>query len=705
MTKLKFMGAVTALAFAFCGLSAPMAHAQTSKDISSAELGGAQKLWRPSTPALPYKKAIEDWPLRGVTISPDGKQIAGIAAGAPGRPPVIKVWKTEDMSKTPVVIGSARMRFTNVIFIKNDRLMIFANQPVAAGAGSNWFSKVLFTDLEGKEFIEPLRAAFSVVQTAQAGFFHRLPNDPDHILMSYGEVFEGRDIFKVNVRTGTGSRVTRIPEDEDLSSLGVTATGQMRVKETILAKDGDYIASTFVRQTPTAPWVEMMPLRSTTSSRENISLLRMSQDGSKIWFLSDRGSNFMKAYELNTTTQAVSEPIFQNTEFDAVGITFWVNSESEDDDIDLPIAGFCSNGPSVECIYSDPTMRRIHDTLQAQFPGATVELSRVLKGGKIVLTRVTGANFPDTWYLFKDGRQLTKIGSVLEGFDRQNLAPAQWVTYKARDGLDIPAIVFLPPGYDAARDGKIPLVVMPHGGPWWRDEMDYDTSHWPQLFATRGFAVILPQYRGSRFIGRKLWMAGNNQWGGKMQDDKDDGARWLVAQGVADPERMMMFGYSYGGFAAASAATRSSVESAGLYQCAISGGPAIDLQRIGTDWGENRWLRLFQGKTVGGVDPFQNLDKVKIPWLIFHGSYDRQADTIHSRTTAARMKQVNPTANFRYVEIPGMAHTLGEMTPEHREQFIPLMLDMLDNNCGNISRTFSEPNLELPRGQRRSASR
>ena len=102
---------------------------------------------------------------------------------------------------------------------------------------------------------------------------------------------------------------------------------------------------------------------------------------------------------------------------------------------------------------------------------------------------------------------------------------------------------------------------------------------------------------------------------------------------------------------------------------------------------------LFRSVTVGGWDPMRNLDQVKIPWLIFHGDYDRQADTIHSRSAAARMRQVNPTANFRYVEIPKMSHTLGQMTPAHRTVFLGHLLGWLDTNCGNISTTFSEPGL------------
>jgi dipeptidyl aminopeptidase/acylaminoacyl peptidase len=232
--------------------------------------------------------------------------------------------------------------------------------------------------------------------------------------------------------------------------------------------------------------------------------------------------------------------------------------------------------------------------------------------------------------------------------------------------------------------------------------MDYDTSHWSQMFATRGFAVLQPQYRGSDGLGRKLWLAGDKEWGAKMQDDKDDGAKWLVDQGVADPARMMMYGYSYGGFAAAAAAARSGGASKGLYQCAISGAPVIDMDRLReNEWGENRISRKAQGDTVRGWNPQAHLDQVEIPWLIFHGDYDRQADTVYSRSAAARMRQLNKP-NFKYVEIKKMAHTLNEMTPDMRNQFIPLILDWTSTNCGNISATFKEPGLKTTPAKRAS---
>lgn len=639
--------------------------------------------WKPSTPPLPVEKIVEDWPLRGAVMSPDGKHIAGIA-GVPGQNPAVKVWSTDNLQAPPRVFGSKTMRFVAVNFIKNDRLLITVNQPVQSGARSNWFQKALLTDLDGKEFIEPLEMSGDDVQVARVGLFNRLPNDPQHALMSYGADSGAIDIYKVNVYTGRGERVFRGTDTEDPIGASVDRDGNIRAKTELVPEGGTWINKVFVRE-PGQSWREITSMRQDIAKREGATVIRMSREGDKLWINSNVGTDFNVIREVDTRSGAISEPIFQNTEYDAATMVTWAAADEEQTNGDN-IAGFCYDGPSRECVYTNPILRGIQERLVKAFPGQNVQLSRVVDSGNLALILVTGPAFPDTWYVLRNQRQLTKIGSVLEGFDNRNLGSGQWVTYPARDGLKIPGVLYLPPGYDRDRDGRIPLVVMPHGGPWARDDMDFDISFWPQMFATRGFAVLMPQYRGSDGLGKVLWRAGDNEWGGKMQDDKDDGARWLVDQGIADPNRMMMYGYSYGGFAAAAAAARSSGASMGLWQCAISGAPAIDLARISNDWGDSRIQRIIQGVTVGGWDPQAHLDQVQIPWLVFHGDYDRQADTIHSRTAAARMRSLG-RKDFRYVEIKRMAHTLIQMTPEHRKQFIPLMLDWMDTNCGNISAT------------------
>ncbi len=652
---------------------------------------------------LPLAVVAADWELANVVISPDGKHIAGIAA-VKGQNPVVRIWKTDEMDKVPVQFGSRSMRFLAVSFVKNDRLLIFANQPVALGANSDWFAKAAVTDLEGKNFME-IEGEFS-------GFdlLSRLPADPDNILVQ-AQTETGGEALKYNVRTGRSTRVARLgdnnesfnmmPEAPTGAIVGITdANGQIRTKTELQPKDGTWFSRVFWRPAK-GDWVEMTGLTRDIKKRFQVDVLGMSSDERYLYVATNKNTNFSVLARYNIAEQKLEDPLFANTEYDAASIVFWSKDEADDAVIGTDkIAGFCYLGPSRECIYSDPDLSRIQALLERAFPGQLVSLRGLRNNGSRILVRTTAPNSPDAFYLLKDQRQLVRIGSILEGWDSRNLGGAQWVTYPARDGLMIPGILYTPPGYQKERDGPLPLVVMPHGGPWARDDMDYDSGHWSQMFATRGFAVLLPNYRGSTDLGMTLWKAGDKEWGAKMQDDKDDGARWLVEQGYADPNRMMMYGYSYGGFAAASAAARSSDASKGLWQCAISGSPAIDLERISNEWGANRVARINQGVTVAGRDPMKDLDKVSIPWLIFHGSYDRQADTIHSRTAAARMRQVNPKANFRYVEIPGMAHQIVEMTPEHKLQFTTLIFDWMSNNCGNISAKFKEPGLATPPSRR-----
>ncbi|GBF58890.1 dipeptidyl aminopeptidase BIII [Candidatus Phycosocius bacilliformis] len=655
--------------------------------------------FKPTGPALPIDVMSKDWNIRSAAISPDGKHIAAIA-GIPGQNPVIRVWSTDDMSKTPTQFGSRTMRFTGFQFLNNSKLLVFANQPVAAGAYSNWQSKAAIANLDGSSFLDisndeaDPRGDDRIIGF---GLFNRLPSEENVVLMEINR-FSGTEIVRLNVNTGRKDRFARTGDNESFD--WADSKGQIKLKSELRAANGVYTTFVYFRETNDSPWRELPGLRRTWNERYTLRPVHVSKDNSTIYVVINRDTNFTVLAKYDIATDKLSAPIAENTEFDISSASF--GSASDEDALTQdPLRSFCWNGPSTECNYLDPTDKRISNLLERALPGTNISFTS-RNGGANVLVTATAPNVPDTYYLLKNERQLIKIGSVLEGWDRKTLGPAEWLYYPARDGFQVPGILYLPPGYNKERDGRLPLVVMPHGGPWARDDMDFDISYWPQMFATRGFAVLMPQYRGSLGLGKAVWKGGDRQWGALMQDDKDDGAKWLVDQGIADPNRMMMYGYSYGGFAAAAAAARSGGRSAGLWQCAISGAPAIDLERISTDWGESRLQRVNQGVTVAGWDPMANLDQVKIPWLVFHGDYDRQADTIHSRSAAARMRQVNPNANFRYVEIPKMAHTLGQMTPEHRTQFLTLILDWMSNNCGNISASFKEPGLKTTASSRAS---
>jgi dipeptidyl aminopeptidase/acylaminoacyl peptidase len=674
-----------------------LALTSVSAAAETAPTAPAAQNWRPSTPALPIEAMSRYWNIWGARISPDGKHIAALA-GIPGQNPVVRVWSTDDMSKTPIQFGSRSMRFVGLTWASNGRIFINANQPYANGAAPYWRGVAAIANLDGSNFI-PLEegdAANTRDEDRVLGYslYRRLPKDDNSVLVQINR-FSGTEIVKVNLTNGRKDRFARTGDNE--SFVWADNDGVTRIKAQLKTVDGNLFQYQYYRDVG-GDWREMPALRvnfgranARSNERYSIDPIHVSNDNKTVWVLTNKTTNYAVLAKYDIATDTLSAPVLQNTEFDITSTSFGTSSDDDGLNSD-PLRTFCWGGPSTECVYNDPIDKRVYALLERAIPGANITFG-VRNAGANVLVSATAPNVPTTYYLLKNERQLVRIGSALEGWDRDKLGAAEWVNYPARDGLMIPSALTLPPGYNKARDGRIPVVVMPHGGPWSRDDMDFDTSYWTQMFATRGFAVLQPNYRGSDGLGKALWTAGDREWGAKMQDDNDDGARWLIEQGIADPSRMMLYGYSYGGFAAAAAAARSGGASAGLWQCAISGAPAIDLERIKNDWGEDRLQRARQGNTVAGWDPMEHLQDVKIPWLVFHGDYDRQADTIHSRTAAARMRQVNPSANFRYVEIPKMSHQLIQMTPEHKAEFLGLILGWIDNNCGNISTTFSEPGL------------
>ena len=286
---------------------------------------------------------------------------------------------------------------------------------------------------------------------------------------------------------------------------------------------------------------------------------------------------------------------------------------------------------------------------------------------------VSSSTNPPTYYLLRDKSRTDVIGAARPWIKSDQLRATELVNYQARDGMKIPGFLTLPAGWEKS-DGPLPSIVLPHGGPWARDSAGWDSSGWPQFLASRGYAVLQPQYRGSTGFGRKLWMAGDAEWGQKMQDDKDDGAQWLVEQGIADPNRMAIFGYSYGGFAAFAATVREN----GPFRCAIAGAGVADLAKLDNSWSENRLQRALQGRTVKGMDPMNNTSKANIPILIYHGDRDTRVPLFHYQDFYNAVKD---KVNAKLVVIDDMPHSLPWWPEQHRESLREIE-SFLASDCG-----------------------
>jgi dipeptidyl aminopeptidase/acylaminoacyl peptidase len=389
----------------------------------------------------------------------------------------------------------------------------------------------------------------------------------------------------------------------------------------------------------------------------------------KYYVLTDQFSDKVQARLYDPATQKFDpEPVVADKDYSISGLVFSKRRSNFNQ-----VIGFVVSGPYSQTTYVDPDLRSIQLGLEKSFPGQQVRISDYTDDLSKVLFTTVSASAPTSYHLLLDKQKVANLGSERPWIKPGMTGAESWVTYKARDGMEIPAILDLPAGWKKG-DAPAPAVVMPHGGPWARDYMGWDAPGWVPMLTSRGYAVLRPNYRGSEGLGRKLWLAGDKEWGLKMSDDLDDGAAWLIAQGITKKGDVAIFGYSYGGFAAVAA----SVRSPSPFQCAIAGAPVADLGRLGTSWSDSRIQRIIQGKTVTGMDPIQNADKVHLPILLFDGTRDvRTPPAVHAHPFYEAVKD---KVAAKYEWIPDMQHSM-PWYPSQQRQVLNLIVDFLAKDC------------------------
>jgi dipeptidyl aminopeptidase/acylaminoacyl peptidase len=277
--------------------------------------------------------------------------------------------------------------------------------------------------------------------------------------------------------------------------------------------------------------------------------------------------------------------------------------------------------------YKDKAFGADVHWLEQKFPSEEMMLvSRTLDERYWLFTAHSDTEPGQTLLFDRKTRAITPQYKIREELPRQNLAEMKSVTYKSSDGLEIPAYLTLPKGIAAK---NLPALVIPHGGPWARDQWGYNSL--AQFFANRGYAVLMPNFRGSTGYGRKYLDAGNLEWGRKMQDDVTWGAKYLIAEGIADPKRVGILGASYGGYATLAGVTSTP----DLYAAAVDiVGPSnliTLMESIPPYWEAARKIfavRMGDVSTAEGKallaerSPLNSTDKIKTPLLVAQGAND-----------------------------------------------------------------------------------
>jgi dipeptidyl aminopeptidase/acylaminoacyl peptidase len=279
--------------------------------------------------------------------------------------------------------------------------------------------------------------------------------------------------------------------------------------------------------------------------------------------------------------------------------------------------------------FFDPLDQRRWAAIEKAYDKEVLRFVSRSADGKTIIVKVEGPRDGVAYaYVDLGTHQASAIADIYAGIKPEDLAPVQRIAYPAADGLTIPAYLTLP----RDRPGrKLPLVVLPHGGPAAHDEPGFDW--WSQALAAQGYAVLQPEYRGSTGFGARFMEAGYGEWGRKMQSDLSDGVRKLAADGTIDPARVCIVGASYGGYAALAGAAFDP----GIYRCAVSVAGPADLAKM-LDYSERQqnrednrvtryWMRFMGAKSdddpaLAAISPALHADKVTIPMLLIHGEDD-----------------------------------------------------------------------------------
>lgn len=341
---------------------------------------------------------------------------------------------------------------------------------------------------------------------------------------------------------------------------------------------------------------------------------------------------------------------------------------------------FMDGKPRLETLAAKSPELALRKALSASFPDSWVSFTSATHDQSKVVVRVASDRNPGEYYLFdRNTKKATYLLSSREWVEPERMAEMKPIEYTARDGMVIHGYLTLPPGSDGR---NLPLILNPHGGPI--GPFDSWAYNWEvQLFASRGYAVLQVNYRGSGNYGNSFKHAGYREWGGKMIDDMTDGVAWVVKQGIADKDRVCIYGASYGGYAAAQAAVREP----DLYQCAVGYVGVYDLPMMFTygDIPDRDSGKTFLSEAMGGgtdflvaSSPSRHAAEIKAPMFLIVGNDDVRAHPKHSRTMRDALEKAGKTVEWMEKDYEGH----GYFKEENNRELYTRMLAFFDRYIG-----------------------
>ena len=621
--------------------------------------------------------------VQSMDISPSGKLLLAVVSG-PGRISAVKIMDATTKEAHPIIMSSGNPESIDWCkFASETQLVCSYSGYTKIESDVAGFSRLVTLGIDGKnvkQLGQPERATDVDIHQFDGDILDWLPDDAGSVLMQrhyvqqanpsgIGDPVEGKEGLGVDRIQLSNLKVMPVEgAQKDVQSYLTDGRGNVRMME-LAQTIGDTLTGAYrfkYRRSGSNKWEDFSSFNSTSNSGDYPVAVEASTDSAYV--LANTGGRDA-LYRVKLDGSRARTLIAANDKVDIDNVVRLGHGQR--------VIGYTYVDDRRRTVYFDSEIKNLAAALGGaipQFP--EISFINASADGSKLLMFAYGDSDPGSFYLFdKTTHHLDELAPVRLPLINRQLASVQSISYPAADGVSIPAYLTLPLG-STGKD--LPAIVLPHGGPSARDEGSFDWLS--QFLATRGYAVIQPNFRGSSGYGED-WLAKNGFQGWRTSmGDITSAAKYLVSKGIADPKRLAIVGWSYGGYAA----LLSAAEHPALYKAVVAIAPVTDLNLLkseSNDFTDSVLVKSFVGSgpdTIQG-SPLRRAAEIKAPVLLFHGDMDGNVNIAHSEKMLAALRGAGDQAEL--VRFQGLDHQLDDS--DARTQMLTKMGSFLEGVLGH----------------------
>ena len=572
---------------------------------------------------IPLEDFFRNPEMSSFQLSPNGKYISYMKPWEDGNR-MMNVYVRPIGSDEEVRITGASKRSLYGYFWLNENRIAYVQDE-----GGDENIHIYAVNIDGSNNID-----LTPFENIQARITDDLEDNPDYMLVALNKRNPRiHDVYRMNVNSGEMEMIAENPGN--IQGWMTDNDGKLRIATT---SDG-VNTSLLYRENESEDFKPIL----TTNFKESVSPLYFTFDNQELYVASNRGRDKSAIFKFDLGTAKEGELIFENDEVDVYGL---MRSKKR-----KKITGVSYTTDKRQMHFFDEWRENLQNKLESKLKGVEVAISDLSKDETKAIVVTYSDRSRGTYYYYDIEKDiLTKLADLSPWLNQEDMAFMKPISYKSRDGLTIPGYLTLPLNY---KEGdRIPVVVNPHGGPWARDNWGFNSQ--VQFLANRGYAVLQMNFRGSVGYGREFWEISFKQWGKTMQDDITDGVNWLIDEGIADPDRIGIYGASYGGYATlAGLAFTPDVYACGVDYVGVSNIFTL-LETLPPYWELGRQMMYemigdpdTEKELLKAASPLFHIDKIKAPLFVAQGAND-------PRVKQAESDQIVEALEAKGIDVPYM---------------------------------------------------